>query len=223
MSPGARARTASEIDRYARLVAATVSGTDARAALLEREALDEAGAAQLQARSNAALQGPDARLFTTRFSVAYRAALKGEEPPPFEDPSAPAPEGAPPSGPPAAVAPPDGAQDSEACPALATTIDAGLETTLPVERPHAAVMRPAVPFVAQADHSLGFEVYASYQADLAVWPERAEEVFARYGLSDRKRRNAVHATWAERLKDPATLAKWEALVEQLVAAKRKPP
>jgi hypothetical protein len=216
--------TAREVDKYARVVAATVGGQDRRAARLSEEGLDEKSAAQLKTRVEEMMKGPESRTWTERFSVAYRAALKGKEPPAFEDPreaeTVPEHELAPAlreTELPSAQAPASSTLGSATFPAVAAPGDA----TLPLDRPHAVAVKPYVPFSTPADDTLSFEAFAAYQADMAVWPERAPEIFTRYGLVDPHKRKAVHATWAARLKEPILLMRWEAVVEQMVTAKKK--
>jgi len=200
---------AGDVDQYARIVAATVVGSEQRAALLAQEGLQESGVSRLKQSVDAILQGPEGRMWTQRFSTAYKAALRGELPPPFED------------GKGAARSVEPGIASADEPPSMSAAVsDAPGEGTLPLERPHAAAVKPYVPFVTSLDEPLGFEAFASYQADMTVWPEQAEEIFAHYGLTDRRTRRSVQATWAERLKDPSMMARWEALVDQLVAARR---
>ena len=216
--------TAGEVDKYARVVAATVAGQERRAGRLAEEGLDEPSAAQLKTRVEAMMKGAEGRTWTERFSVAYRAALKGKEPPAFEDPREaetvperkPVPEVRDTELPPA-PAPASSTLGSATFPAVA----APGEGTLPLDRPHAVAVKPYVPFSLPADDALSFEAFAAYQADMAVWPERAPEIFTRYGLVDPHKRKAVHATWAARLKEPVLLMRWEAVVEQMVTAKKK--
>jgi hypothetical protein len=191
---------------YARLVAAAVMSPNSRQRALEQEDLDEDRAARLKAHVEGMLAGRDGSHWRERFSVCYKAALRGER----------APE------PPAhtSTPPPSATMVFEAVSESATDDVVAGECTLPLSRPHRAAVRPDTPFAAAVDDALTFEQFAAYQAEMTLQPDRSPAIFERYGLADARKRRAIHKTWAERLRDPALLARWEAAVDRLVAAAR---
>lgn len=59
---------------------------------------------------------------------------------------------------------------------------------------------------------LSLAQYASLCAELAVFPEKTEGIFWRYGLGADEKRSAVDAAWKERLRhEPAAYDAWQEL------------
>ena len=70
--------------------------------------------------------------------------------------------------------------------------------------------RPAPTGEPATESALTLDQYASMCAELAVFADRADAVFAKYGLTDVRRRAAVDAAWKERLsRYPSERAEWE--------------
>jgi hypothetical protein len=98
----------------------------------------------------------------------------------------------------------------------------------PAPRPHApaeahptAAHRPAAPPVAPLP-TLTLEQYASMCAELAVFHDRPQAVFAKYGLSEPGQRAAVDAAWKARLaRYPSEKAEWERRYWQYEASWRR--
>jgi hypothetical protein len=88
--------------------------------------------------------------------------------------------------------------------------------------------RPASPApAAERDLVLTVAQYASLCAELAVFPQQSEAIFARYGLASVKQRVAVDLAWQARLRrDPAEQAAWQAAYQRwqahLLARPRSP-
>jgi hypothetical protein len=81
--------------------------------------------------------------------------------------------------------------------------------TAPTPPGAASTARPAELSLAQ---------YAALCAELAVFPEQAEAIFGRYGLSVPRDRLAVDLAWKERLRrDPADHQQWQARYRHYVA------
>jgi hypothetical protein len=65
--------------------------------------------------------------------------------------------------------------------------------------------------------TLTLQQYASLCAELAAFPDRAETVFQRHGLSDPRHRHAVDLGWQERLRqNPAEYQAWRTLYQRWV-------
>jgi hypothetical protein len=92
----------------------------------------------------------------------------------------------------------------------------------PPAAPPPAAPRASVPFAPQPpaqppaasnpspSAALTLDQYASMCAELAVFADRVDAVFAKYGLTDVRRRTAVDAAWKERLsRYPSERAEWE--------------
>lgn len=59
---------------------------------------------------------------------------------------------------------------------------------------------------------LSIEQYAALCAEVAVFPERGEAIFAQYGLAERKDRMTADLAWQDRLRaDNALMARWQGL------------
>ncbi|MFO0590357.1 MAG: hypothetical protein U0441_22635 [Polyangiaceae bacterium] len=79
-------------------------------------------------------------------------------------------------------------------------------------KPPVAPAPPPSPKVAPpvSAAELTLDQYASMCAELAVFSDRQEAVFAKYGLADGRRRAAVDAAWKQRLaRFPSEKAEWE--------------
>ncbi|WP_438034786.1 hypothetical protein [Sorangium sp. So ce204] len=82
------------------------------------------------------------------------------------------------------------------------------------------------PLAEPIDIILPLAQYAALCAELSLFPDAAEEIFRRYGLSSAERRSAVDATWKERLRErPTEYARWQEMFRQRHAhfAKRGRP
>ncbi|XXY16362.1 HEAT repeat domain-containing protein [Sorangium sp. So ce216] len=123
---------------------------------------------------------------------------RSSQPPPARSSSLPALPFRPPPGPAGAAS------------AAAPTTRPGSESpTAPTAPGTASSARPAVLSLAQ---------YAALCAELAVFPEQAEAIFERYGLSVPRDRLMVDLTWQERLRrDPAEHQQWQARYRHHVA------
>jgi hypothetical protein len=65
---------------------------------------------------------------------------------------------------------------------------------------------------------LSLDRYAALCAELSVFPDRAELVFGRYGLADRRHRLEVDLGWQAQLRHyPALFAQWQALYQRWCA------
>lgn len=70
--------------------------------------------------------------------------------------------------------------------------------------------------------TLTLEQYASMCAELAVFHDRPQAVFAKYGLGDAGQRAAVDAAWKARLaRYPSEKAEWERRYWQYEASWRR--
>ncbi len=70
--------------------------------------------------------------------------------------------------------------------------------------------------------TLTLEQYASMCAELAVFHDRPEAVFAKYGLADLRHRAAIDAAWKERLRRfPSEKAEWDRRYWQYEASWRR--
>jgi hypothetical protein len=75
--------------------------------------------------------------------------------------------------------------------------------------PPESVMMPVPSSVSE---ELTLTQYASLRAELEVFPENEEAIFAKYGLASLERRGRVDATWQERLgNETETYAEWRQL------------
>lgn len=65
--------------------------------------------------------------------------------------------------------------------------------------------------------ALTLQQYASLCAELAVFRDRTDAIFQRYGLADPRDRAAVDLSWKERLRRiPAENQGWQALYQRWV-------
>jgi hypothetical protein len=77
--------------------------------------------------------------------------------------------------------------------------------------PSAAAL--VTPGPASGGSSFIVEQYAAYCAELAVFPDRAAEIHAKYGIADAGARTALDDTFAQRSHaDPRLQQRWRALV-----------
>ncbi len=59
---------------------------------------------------------------------------------------------------------------------------------------------------------LSIEQYAALCAEVTIFPDRADAIFAQYGLGVRKDRLTADAAWQDRLRaDHALMARWQSL------------
>ncbi|UQA63185.1 hypothetical protein [Polyangium aurulentum] len=68
------------------------------------------------------------------------------------------------------------------------------------------------------------EAHASLCAKLALAPNDAEQIFAKYGLASPEKRKAVDEAWKERLRsDPKLYEQWQQLYRMFYARWQEPP
>ena len=105
-------------------------------------------------------------------------------------------------------------------PAMPPVPPAGSSSFAP--RQQSTAPAPSAPSSAVPMTDLTLEQYASMCAELAVFPDRSEAVFAKYGLADGRRRAAVDAAWKQRLsRYPSERAEWERRYLQYEASWRR--
>ncbi|MEZ4309473.1 MAG: hypothetical protein R3F14_15665 [Polyangiaceae bacterium] len=83
----------------------------------------------------------------------------------------------------------------------------------------ASVYPPAVPDAggpvaakSTGHFGLSIEQYAALCAEVAIHPQHADAIFAKYGLPGRKERLTADAAWQDRLRaDPALMQRWQSL------------
>ncbi|MDC0680627.1 hypothetical protein [Sorangium atrum] len=111
--------------------------------------------------------------------------------------------------------------------AAVTGATSQISTTPPSPAPssNAGTSGPA-PLAEPIDIVLPLAQYAALCAELALFPDAAEEIFRRYGLSSAEKRSAVDTAWKERLRErPTEYARWQEMFRQCHAhfAKRGRP
>lgn len=111
--------------------------------------------------------------------------------------------------------PPGGA--SESAPDATETITAPLQAARAAEE--AIPFRPAAAAAASADPpappTLTLQQYASLCAELAMFPDRTEDTFHRYGLGNQRDRLTADLGWQERLRrNPEEYQAWQRLFQR---------
>jgi hypothetical protein len=94
------------------------------------------------------------------------------------------------------------------------------QSTSPAVIAASSASAPAAPASAEvaATSKLTLQQYASLCAELAVFKDRTESIFQRYGLATLRDRLNVDLGWQERLRqNPAEQAGWEALYRRWLA------
>jgi hypothetical protein len=146
------------------------------------------------------VRGVLAELAATATALELPSALrpKPADALPFRESSEPSPAASPSE--PKPVTPPPGAGETLDVP---TNLMALMSTTLPFAKGPKEAEPVPVP-------TMSLLPYASYCAELAVFPERAAEIGRKYNLADEDARAAVDRDWRSRLDaHPATRAEWE--------------